>query len=686
MKLMRPFRLSAPQIAHAVALLLVISLSIALRTHKLDAQSLWYDEGNSARIAERSLQLIVEGAGGDIHPPLYYIALHYWRAIFGESEAALRGLSVLAGTLLVIFTYLLGRTLFGPRRGARIGLIAAALVAFAPFIVYYSQEARMYIFLALAATVSTWALFGIFDFRSPILDSASAGRPTEYSIKYPKSKILLYVITTTAGLYTQYAYPFVMIAQGVCVLLWLAFARRERTRALLIYIAMNVVAIALFLPWLPVAVRQITSWAVAPQDYELGSAVLDAYRWLVVGRTLPLDPALVPMLTVGALAAIGLLLDARRAFQQPGTQVNERASPNTGLAALALLILAALPFALLFVFKLYREAYLKFLLVCVPPLFLLAAHGIDGIVEVLFGWRARPGRRKSISIIVRGLAEGALVLLVIFTLAPSLDNLYNNPTYARDDYRGIARMVEQDARPGDAVLFNAPNQWEVFTYYHREGAPTIALPYRPESEAAVEDTMQPIAGRYTRLFVLYYGERESDPDGMYERWLATHGFKAEEQWIGNIRLAVYGTRAPAQTHETAARFGDGGSISLLRAGADLGSRHAGDLIPIQLIWRDNADVTQRYKVFVHLGPADAPPVAQNDAEPVAGFRPTATWKAGEEIEDRRAVWIKRGTPPGTYGLYIGMVDSNTGQRLPITGFDSTAPGDRLWLGDITVGQ
>ena len=125
---------------HVWVLLGILVLAALLRFYKIDAQSLWYDEGNSARIAERSLQLIVEGAAGAIHPPLYYIVLKYWRALFGEGEAALRSFSALCGVLTVWFAYLIGRDLF--RR--RVGLIAAFLLAVAPFAVYYGQEARMY--------------------------------------------------------------------------------------------------------------------------------------------------------------------------------------------------------------------------------------------------------------------------------------------------------------------------------------------------------------------------------------------------------------------------------------------------------------------------------------------------------------------------------------------------------------
>ncbi|HET7377478.1 MAG TPA: glycosyltransferase family 39 protein, partial [Anaerolineae bacterium] len=121
-------------------LLLILILAAVLRFYRIDGQSFWNDEGNSARIAERSLQLITEAAAGDIHPPLYYYLLHFWRGVFGVSEFALRSLSAMLGVLLVGLTFLIGRKAFS----AGIGLLAALVAAINPFQIYYSQEARMY--------------------------------------------------------------------------------------------------------------------------------------------------------------------------------------------------------------------------------------------------------------------------------------------------------------------------------------------------------------------------------------------------------------------------------------------------------------------------------------------------------------------------------------------------------------
>lgn len=637
---------SPRRIAEAIALGLILLLAAGLRFHRIDAQSLWYDEGNSARIAERSIQLILEGAAGDIHPPLYYLLLSLWRGLFGAGEAALRGLSAVSGIGLVALAWWFGRRLFG----IRAGLAAAALLAVSPFAVYYSQEARMYALLALwAALASAW-----------IVSLALPGN------KVSRPGAALYALATAAGLYTHYAYPFVMIAQAIALAIAWAAKRTlssskgpndaliRQPRALVAWVLANAVAIALFAPWLPIALRQIVGWSVAPQEYALGPAVLDALRWVVAGRTLALPEAALPLIAFAALAVFGLAAapaeDRRRA-----------------LVPLAML---AGPFTLLFVFKLYRESYLKFLLVCALPLALLAGRAI-AVLATRIGIQADRLRWTRPAAFVGSLC------LVAATLVGSLNNLYTNPAYARDDYRGIAQRVLTDLRPGDRVWFSGPNQWEVYTYYDPDPARAFPVPYRPASDAAADAALSPAAAGASRIYALFYGEREADPESRYERWLAERAYKAREEWVGNIRLATYAINRSLAPAGSGAAWQ--GGISLASARADLAEVRAGDIIPLALTWTASSAPPANLSVFVHLGPADGPPVAQNDGAPAAGFRPTTSWRPGESIADLRGVLITPATPPGRYTLFVGLYDPATGQRLKLT-----SGADRLALGEIVV--
>ena len=648
-------------------LLALILLAAGLRFYRIDAQSLWYDEGNSARIAERSVRLIIEGAAGDIHPPLYYLLLKLWRTMFGSSELALRGLSAVCGIATVAFTYLMGREWFNRRTA----LFAALMVALSPFAIYYSQETRMYALLALAAAASTWAL-------TPVL------KEPRWSI----GRMTIYVVATSVGLYTQYAYPFVMLAQGVCF--GLAYGRRLWGNGLARYVSANVVALGLFGPWLPIALRQIRGWSVAAQPYEFWSALLECLRWITLGRTLPQTEATMPMLLY---AALGLL-----AF------VAVRAKSTDDHAHLKFawyaLVLLALPLALLFAFNLYRDAYLKFLVVCVPPLALLVGRGMDLVASAKLkvesgGPEVTSSKFKVQSGLIKA-KQLVLILLSTFnfqlstfyflllTLLPfaSLRNLYFNPAYARDDYRGIAWQLQTGGQPDDAILLLAPNQWEVFTYYWPDISKTFPLTYRPLNEAAVDRQMRAIVAGRRRLFVLYYAEREADQNGWYQRWLAEHAFKADQQWVGNIRLAIYHAPTVLPDSLTLQNSVFGGKILLTHTqmpNAPHTQVQVGEVLPLLLHWQALEKIEPIYKVFVHIGLADGTPVAQNDGEPVDGWRATPHWNSGDVIDDPRAVWIKPGTPPGRYSIFVGLYNAATGQRLNLPN-----GSDRLYVGEIEI--
>ena len=78
-------------------------------------------------------------------PPLYFVLMWGWAHIFGIGEIALRSVSTLAGIALVPIAYLSARELYS--RWA--GVVAAAFVAVNPFMIWFSQEARAYMLLAL---------------------------------------------------------------------------------------------------------------------------------------------------------------------------------------------------------------------------------------------------------------------------------------------------------------------------------------------------------------------------------------------------------------------------------------------------------------------------------------------------------------------------------------------------------
>src|ERR1044071_10196409 len=112
-----------------VALLVIIALGAALRVYKLDGESLWLDEAYSIKFSQEAPAGIIEATAKDVHPPLYYFALHYWMMAFGDSDTAVRLLSALFGILAIFVIYRLASRMFDRATG----LLAAGLVALSRF-------------------------------------------------------------------------------------------------------------------------------------------------------------------------------------------------------------------------------------------------------------------------------------------------------------------------------------------------------------------------------------------------------------------------------------------------------------------------------------------------------------------------------------------------------------------------
>jgi 4-amino-4-deoxy-L-arabinose transferase-like glycosyltransferase len=621
-----------------------------LRCYRLDAQSFWNDEGNSARIAERTPGLIVEGAAGDIHPPGYYLLLHYWRALFGQSEFALRALSVVAGLVTVVFTYLPGRHLFNEATG----LMAAFLGAMSPFAIYYSQEARMYALLAALSAASTYLLLRLIQ------------KPGFFR----KTWFLAYVLTSAAGLYTQYAFPFVLLVHNtVFGLWWLTVARRSaaRWRWLVLWAGAQALIVVLYLPWLPIALKSVTGWSSAGQTYELGSALMDVLRVLSVGITLPVGEATTAIVGAGILLLVGLWPVLSPA---EGPRQTDRTG-WFGVASLALYLL--LPIVFIFAFDLYKPEWLKFLVVVLPPFHLLLAHGIENLT--------RFGMRDSAIPNLQSLVYIFLLAVFVFTTMPSLNNLYFNPTYARDDYRQLAADVAALARPGDGIILDAPNQWEVFTYYYPD-RDVHPAPYRPEP-GKVEAFLTSLTERYRRLFVLYWGDAESDPQRLIEARLASQAYKAGDRWYGRVRLATYGVAPLPEEPAVAldARFGEAIRLNGYTLADD---RFApGDILSVTLFWQANAPIAERYKVTVQLLDGAGRLAAQVDSEPGDSLMPTTSWQPGQTLTDRYGVSLPPDLSPDRYTLIVGLYHVVTGERLPVTR-SGKALGDHLSLDSVKV--
>ena len=77
-------------------------------------------------------------------------------------------------------------------------------------------------------------------------------------------------------------------------------------------------------------------------------------------------------------------------------------------------------------------------------------------------------------------------------------------------------------------------------------------------------------------------------------------------------------------------------------------------ISIELIWQGVAEMSESYRVFVHLLAPDGTVLAQSDAIPAAWTRPTTGWLPGEYIIDVHYLSVPSDLEPGSYQLRVGM--------------------------------
>ncbi len=205
----------------------IIGAAAVVRFATLDHQSYDHDEAVTA------WRVLHSGLGDTLHvvtnsersPPLYYMLAWVWSKLFGTGEVGLRSMSALIGCLTVPAAYLAAREL----SSVRAGLVAAALVAFNPYLVWYSQEARSYALFVL------FAAWGLYFFARCLSDPS-------------RRNLALWALASALAICSHYFAAFVVGAQG----LWLVLRGWPRRAPMVALGATAAVGLAL----IPLAIAQ----------------------------------------------------------------------------------------------------------------------------------------------------------------------------------------------------------------------------------------------------------------------------------------------------------------------------------------------------------------------------------------------------------------------------------------------
>jgi mannosyltransferase len=263
-----------------------------LRFGSLDRQSFWLDELVTVPLVRKSFGDMVHAIPhSEATPYLYYVLAWPWARLFGSGEVGLRSLSALAGTATVVAGYGAGASLVS----RRVGLIAAALVAVNPFLIWYSQEARSYALVTLFVAVGLW-LFG----------RALAGE---------RRALAGWALLSALALATHYFALFVVVPEAV----WLVARVRDRRRA----VAAALIPTFVLLAELPLLLAQRGNGESAAQSAVV-KRIVGVPKDLVVGFSFPgelFGSILASLLVVSGLVLLATRTPARERVRAliPGT-------------------------------------------------------------------------------------------------------------------------------------------------------------------------------------------------------------------------------------------------------------------------------------------------------------------------------------------------------------------------------
>lgn len=646
-------------------LVLLALAALALRAYKLDGQSLWYDEGFSVYLAGMEPAEIVARTAADIQPPLYYLLLHGWIRLVGDGEAAVRSLSVIFGVLSVPLVYGLAVALFRSRPA---GLLAALLLAVSPLHVWYGQEARMYTLLTFLCLLSSVLLLLAMRARTGV-----------------RAAVLWlgYALASIAAVYTHY-FAFFVLAFQAAYLFLVAWSQGFRPwRLLLGGLASGLATIVAYLPWLPhLVARYGADASYLPGQLKLGEVLVDvavAFAggesvlegtgvWLAAGYGLVLALCLAALLTAATRAGRG------------APEASGWSLPPAYHALLFLLLYLLLPIALILALSLNSPKFnARYAMVSHPALLLLLAGGLAAL------WERRTGSLQNVG---RGVAAALALIFLLVSGLYADRNAYHDPAFARADFRGVARYLERHAAEDETIILSSGHMFPVWDYYAGDGERHL-LPDSPTLDTTrtldygiAADLNRWLAGRGGVWLVLWQHD-VVDPSGYLTAMLGDLAVEEPvEGGFPQIELRHYrlppGTTfsgEPEIEHPASYNFDD--RLQLL------GYTQSGDR-EVTLFWKALQPLEEDYRVSLILRDTEGQAWGSWDGRPGAYYHPTDRWRVGQVVFGRYDLGLLPGSPPGDYGLEVGVYTERDVEGLDLLDAAGAPQGKRVMLGAVAL--
>lgn len=94
--------------------------------------------------------IIKASVESDVHFPLYQLLLAAWMKLFSRNDIVIRLFSVLLGVVTIVFAFFVGKEF----KDEKLGNIFAFLIAINATLIFYSQEVKFYIMLAMLSSMT----------------------------------------------------------------------------------------------------------------------------------------------------------------------------------------------------------------------------------------------------------------------------------------------------------------------------------------------------------------------------------------------------------------------------------------------------------------------------------------------------------------------------------------------------
>jgi 4-amino-4-deoxy-L-arabinose transferase-like glycosyltransferase len=400
-----------PQLNQVSQLGLLIVMGLLVRLPNLLELGLWRDEGSTYFNALPTTwsEVIKTIIYSELNPPAFFMVMHQWMQWFGSNEVVFKLPAFIFGILLIPAIYWLGCVAYSKTTG----ILAAAIAAFAPDAIYYSQEARPYTLTALLCCV-------VMTFYLKLLKSP---RQRETQLGFIACGALL--------LYSQYTGALLIVSLGIATLyLWW----RPKTIPLVPFLVLFGGIGALFLPWIPVFFDHLA----------IGSPWAPKASWLfrpVIMLSQLLYVMLIP--TAGsfftaAVLAIALTLGVQH-FRQAGKPfLKNRLSLQPTTLVLGLNVVLPATMLAILSYDTYR-----YMLAFAPVAWVIYARGLEKLLRTVhLKWKGSSGNLQRITI---------WGTLIFFLVVPSTIDALSPGITAKSGIRAIA--AEMQAQPQDKTLY-----------------------------------------------------------------------------------------------------------------------------------------------------------------------------------------------------------------------------------------